>query len=138
MPTTQEILSVYLQLAGVSQRRRKAMARDRFLVLASMVAVDLELWEIADLCRRRILDHNPGHLVRRFESMRDAVDDEDYEALVTQLWRKYPFERLEYLLSRVQPNWASERSRYRTDEEFARAMLAGDTCGTSEGKEEFE
>jgi len=135
MPTAQEILSVYLQLARVSQRRRKAMARDRFLVLASMVAVDLELWDVADLCRRRILDHNPGHLVRRFESMRDAVGNEDYETLVTQLWRKYPFERLEYLLSRVQPNWASERARYRTDAEFARAMLAGDTCGTSEGKE---
>lgn len=135
MPTAQDILSVYLQLARVSQRRREAMARGRFLVLAGMVAMDLELWDVADLCRRRILDHNPGHLVRRFESMRDAVGDEDYDALVTQLWRKYPFERLEYLLSRVHPNWASERAGYRTDEEFAQAMLAEDACGTSEGKE---
>ena len=128
MPSTEDILSVCLQLARISQRRHKTMARDRFLLLAAAVAIDLELWGVADLCRQKILDHNAGHLVRRFGSMREAVGDPDFDALVTQLWRKYPFERIEYLLSRVHPDWASERARYRTDEAFARAMLAEDAA----------
>lgn len=135
MPEAQDILSVYLQLARLSRRRRSVMVRDRFLVLAAMVAMDLELWDVADLCRGTILQHNPGHLVRRFPSMRDAVDDEDFEALVTQLWRKYPFERGEFLLSRLHPSWAAERSRYQNNEAFARAMLLEEAWEASDDME---
>jgi hypothetical protein len=126
VPSAQDILSVYLLVARISQRRRKAMVRDRLLLLAGSAALELGLWDVADLCRQKILDHNPGHLVRRFASLRQAAGDADYEALVAQLRRKYPFERVEFFLSRVRPDWASERARYASDEAFAKAMLTDD------------
>lgn len=134
MPTRQDMLSVYLQVARISERRRKTMARDRFLLLAATAAVELGLGDVADRCREKILLHNPGHLVRRFDSLRAAVGDPGYEALVAQLRRKYPFERVEFLLSRVKPNWASERARYTSDEAFAEAMLADDGDNPGRGK----
>ena len=70
LPTDE--LATFLHLARASEMRRRPMVRDKLLVLAGVAAQRLELDEIADACRAKVLKQNPGHLLRRWPSMAEA------------------------------------------------------------------
>lgn len=118
-----QILGMYLHLARASAARRQPMVRDKLLVLAGVTALELELPDVAERCRDEILLHNAWHLVRKWPTLRAAVDDERFEPYLKQLRRRYSPERAEHMLQSLGIELARERESYYTDQEYALALL---------------
>jgi hypothetical protein len=123
MDSPVDLLGIYLHLARTAAQRKRPLVRDRLLVLAAAIAADLELPTIAACCRARVLEHNPGHMLARWETVAEASDHEDFMALRRQLVRKYSPERAEQLVQSLRIEWQRERVAYYNDEEYAAALL---------------
>lgn len=120
------MLASYLQLARAAKRRRQPLVRDRVLLLAAVIAAQIDLAPIAAACREQILKHNPRHLVRRWPTIEDALSEEDFHTLVSQLSTRYGPERVEQLVHQLGAAHDSERADYSSDGEFAAALLGLD------------
>jgi hypothetical protein len=123
MSSPVDLLGLYLHLARASQQRRRPAEHDRLLVLAAVVAAQMELPRIAAYCRHIVLQHNPRHLVRSWATIADALDDDDFLHFLKQLQRRYPQEKAESMLSTLGIHMGREREAYYTDEEYAAALL---------------
>lgn len=123
MTKPMELLATYLHLARASQQRRQPLVRDRLLVLSADLAARMGLKQIAAYCRHQILKHNPGHLLHRWEVVEDALGNERFHALVGQLRRRYPWEKVEQMLASLGIDRAHERETYYSDLEYAAALL---------------
>jgi hypothetical protein len=122
MPSLDRALGMYLQLARAASLRGQNGIRDKLLVLAGVRAVEMDLVDVADRCRQRILDHNPQHLVRRWPSLGEALHDEEFLVYLKQQMRRYSPERAEHLLTQlgIEPYNPSEFSA--GDDDFARLL----------------
>jgi hypothetical protein len=118
-----QILGVYLHLARASALRQRPHARDRFLILAGALAASLQLARIADHCRREVLAHNPHHLIRRWNTLAEALEDQDFVVFWRQLQRRYPLEKAERMLAELGIDVAREHATYYNDDEYAAALL---------------
>lgn len=116
-------LGVYLHLAQASFRRQRPLVRDRLFVLASAVALQLRIPKLAFYCRAQILKNNPQHLIGHWQSVEEALLDDDFLALLKRLRFKYPVERAEQLLDSLGIDMTNERETYYSDEEWAAAIL---------------
>lgn len=116
-------LGLYLHLARASGQRQQPHARDRLLVLAGVIAARMSLPAVAAYCRRAVLEHNPGHMLRRWETLRDALADPDFLHFLKQLQRRYPQEKAERMLSTLGIDMARERETYYSDAEYAASLL---------------
>ncbi len=116
-------LAVYLHLARASGQRRRPHVRDRLLVLASVIAQQMKLTAIARYCRQEVLRHNAQHLIRRWETVDEAMATEDFVCFLQQLRRRYPPERVEQMLATLEIDLAGERESYYSDYEYAAALL---------------
>ena len=76
---------MYLHLARASELRRRPQVRDRLLVIAASIAERCKLGRIAAYCRHRVLKHNPGHLIRRWPTIAEALDESDFLHFLKQL-----------------------------------------------------
>lgn len=123
MPATSDELALYLHLARASERRRRPLVRDKLLVLAAKTAVEMRLDAVAEHCRAKILAHNPGHILRHFDSMADALADEGFQVFFRRLAQSYPRERAEHMLRSLGIQLAGERHVYADDLEYASALL---------------
>jgi hypothetical protein len=121
-----EVLGIYLHLAQASAQRRRPHARDRLLVVAAVVAAQQGLRRIAALCRHKILQHNPHHMVSRWPTVEVALDDQDFQHFMRHLVRQYPAEKAERMLESLGVERGQERAAYYSDEEFAAALLGYD------------
>jgi hypothetical protein len=99
MPDAAKLLLMYLRLAAVAHERRKPYQCDRLLVLAAVAAEELDRWEFAEACRRRVLENNPGHMLKRFDSMAEALADDDFQPYLRRLLREWPYEKAEHVLA---------------------------------------
>lgn len=135
MPLDIHELAIYLHLARASRQRQRPLVTDRLLVLAAARANRLDLHGVANLCRAKILAHNPNHMVGRFDTVADALEDVDFLSLVVSLDRRYPREKAERMLESLGIDLANERAAYFSDQEYAAALLgaalpeAGDSAG---------
>lgn len=118
-----DLLGLYLHLARASEQRLRPLVRDKLLLLAGMIAARMELFHVAALCRQRILEHNPGHMVRRWPTFGAALEDEDFLHLLKQAQRRYPLEKAERMLVTLGIDMAHEREAYYSDNEYAAALL---------------
>jgi len=118
-----ELLGSYLHLARAAEFRRQPLVRDRVLLLAAVIAAQIDLPPIAAACRQKILDHNPGHLVGRFATVAAALQEEDFQALVVQLSGRYGPERVEQLVAQLGIERGHERAAYASDGEYAAGLL---------------
>lgn len=116
-------LAVYLRLANASQMRCRPHACDQFLVLAGVVAVELEFDAISAGCRALVLLHNRQHMLRRWPSLEAALASDDFLCLLKQIRRRYPQEKAEQLLQSLDLDVLREREDYLTDLEHAQAQL---------------
>src|SRR2546422_10301811 len=96
-----DLLATYLHLANAARLRRQPLVRDRVLVLASVIAAQIDLAPIAAACRELILTHNPRHLVGRWPTMAAALTEEDFQSLVSRLATRYGPERVEPLVQQL-------------------------------------
>jgi hypothetical protein len=122
---------VYLHLARASELRRRPHVRDRLFVLAAVIAADAGLPRIAAYCRHRVLQHNPHHMIRRWPSLAEALQDADFIYFLRHLQRRFPPEKAERMLEKLDIEMGRERDAYYTDEEYAAALL-GTTPDTLE------
>ncbi len=118
-----DLLGMYLHLARAAAQRQRPLVCDRLLLLAAAIANDLQLPNIAACCRARILEHNAGHLLNRWDTVAEAAQSEAFSALRSQLAKRYSPERAEQLLQQLRIEWRSERAAYYSDEEYAAALL---------------
>jgi hypothetical protein len=118
-----EILGLYLHLATASERRQRPHVRDRMLVIAAMIAAKMDLTRISAYCRRKILLHNPQHLIGRWPRVEEALEDSDFQHLLRSIQRRYPQEKAERLLATLGIERGRERDAYYSDEEYAAALL---------------
>lgn len=91
----------YLKLATISRAKQQLAGCDRFLVLAGAAACRAGWLDVAELCRARVLRHNPHHLLRRWDALPDALRSEEFPPFLRQLERFCPVERAESLLSEL-------------------------------------
>ena len=123
MSSPVEQLGMYLHLARASQQRQRPLVRDRLLVLAGAIAVEMGLNGIAAYCRQQILDHNPRHFVGHWPSLQLALPDEEFQSHRRQLLRRFPQEKVEQMLDSLGIQMAREREVYFSDYEYAAAIL---------------
>jgi hypothetical protein len=118
-----DVLASYLQLARAAKARVQPLVRDRALLLAGVIAAQIDLEPIAAACRELILAHNPRHLISRWPTIGAALGTEDFQSLVSQLSTRYGPERVEQLVQQLGESQADERADYASDGEYAAALL---------------
>lgn len=118
-----EILANYLNLARGAERRQQPLVRDRALLLAGVIAAQIELAPIAAACRERILTHNARHLVRQWPTIGEALAEEAFQTLVNQLSTRYGPERVEQMVERLSIAAEIDRADFAGDGAFAAALL---------------
>ena len=119
-----EILGTYLHLAAQHGKRLMMSDRDRFLVISAVIAEKIGLFRVAAYCRHLILENNPGHMVKRWSTLKSALEDTDFLHFLKQVQRRFPQERAEQLLlEEFKIVRANERAAYYDDEEYAAALL---------------
>ncbi len=121
-----DVLASYLQLARAAKRRGQPLVRDRVLLLAGVIAAQIDLEPIAAACREEILAHNPRHLVSRWPTIGAALGTEDFQSLVSQLSTRYGPERVEQLVQQLDACGGEERADYASDGEYAAALMGLD------------
>jgi hypothetical protein len=121
-----DLLASYLRLAQAAKRRGQPLVRDRVLLLAGVIAAQIDLAPIAGACRELILAHNPRHLVGRWPTISAALVEEDFQTLVNQLSTRYGPERVEGMVERLEIDQSSDRAVFASDGEFAASLLGLD------------
>jgi hypothetical protein len=107
MPSTEQTVRIYEDLAYLYDRQGQAKLRDWFLVLAADTAF-LAGWEDeAERLRVQLLSYNPHHLLKPFTSFTEAVKSPDIQSYIADLKHSYPPERAEELLHSQKPAAAS-------------------------------
>ncbi len=119
-------LGLYLHLARASESRGRPLVRDKLLILAGTCAVGMNLPEVACYCRKRILEHNPGHLLRRYPSLQEAMQQEEFLSYRNHLLKAFSLEKAEHMLSLLGIDRAKERQTYGSTLEYAAALLGTD------------
>ena len=123
MATTCSPLILYLHLARAAELRRRPLARDKLLMMAAVAAVENGLDRLAAFCRAKILENNPGHLLRRYPDFATALKDERFQTLLVRVERSYSRERAEHMLHSLGIELARERDVYKDENEYAAALL---------------
>jgi hypothetical protein len=118
-----DVLADYLNLARAAGLRRQPLVRDRALLLAGIIAAQIDLPPVAGACRDEILRHNRRHIVGRWPTVAAALEEEDFQTLVNQLSRRYGPERVERMVEQLEIDHQIERANFASDGEFAAALL---------------
>ena len=103
-------MTVYVQLAAISDRKQQPQVRDRFLLLAGIEACRAGWPEVAERCRQKLIASNPAHLANRHATLAQALRDENFQQMVVH-WERYcPFEKAEALMlqNNVPPSLATD------------------------------
>ena len=91
----------FVKLAGVSQSREQLGPRDKFLVLAGVAASRGNHPAVAHRCRELVLANNPAHLLKRYETIESALEDDEFQAYFKQVSRFCSYEKAEHHLSQL-------------------------------------
>lgn len=91
--------------------------------MAAASAARIKLFRVSKYCRHKILQHNPRHVIGRWENLADALDDADFLSVLKSIQRRYPQEKAERLLANLGIERGRERDAYYDDEEYAAALL---------------
>jgi hypothetical protein len=98
MPSTEQTVRTYRELAEDYGRQGQAQMRDRFLVLAADAALAAGQADEAERLRGRLLQHNPHHLLKPYSSFAEAMKSTDVQNYIGALRRNHPQEKAESLL----------------------------------------
>jgi Mg-chelatase subunit ChlI len=123
MPDSVELLATYLHLARASGLRRRPHVRDRLLIMAAVSATKAGLPRIAAWCREDVLRSNPRHLLRKWETIADALRDPEFQHFLQHLQKRYSPEAADRMMDTLAIDRARERDTYYSDEEYAAALL---------------
>jgi hypothetical protein len=94
-------MCAYGQLAVLSHRKRQALVRDRFLLLAGVEAYQAGWPEVGARCRELLLASNPHHQLAKFSDLAAALRDPGFQQLAAQQQKHCLPERAEHLLHQL-------------------------------------
>jgi len=100
--------------------------RDRALVIAGTCAALMQMKSIEAFCRAMILQNNRGHMIGKWPSFSEAIEDGDYQTLLRQVRKKMSEERAHEMLEEMEYECQVRKEQCRTNEEFAAAVLGVD------------
>ena len=123
-PYTELIL--YLRVAQAFKNRLQMSDRDRALVMAGTCASVLQMNPIADFCRQLVLQHNQGHMLRKYPSFTEALQDPDFGVFLKQVRRKLSPETAEAQIVLLEYYCDVLPSDYETKTEYAAAVMGVD------------
>jgi len=116
-------LILYLRLSQAFKERRKMQERDKALVIGGTCAAIMEMKTIAKFCRSVVLQRNRGHMLKRWETISEALEYEDYQLLLKQIKKKLPEETAIELLEDFDYRCTVKKTDHKTNESFAAAVL---------------
>jgi hypothetical protein len=123
MPSVDQIVRVYQDLASCYVQQGQAQMRDRFLVLAAEAMYSAGRTEEAERLRGRLLQVNPHHLFKPFASLSEAMKSTDVKNYLEGLRRTYPPDKAAHLLESLRSG-KEEPAAQRASEEQARPTKA--------------
>ena len=91
-------LQVYKELADWYERQGQAAMRDRFLILAAEAAFSSGSPDEAERLRQRLLQGNPHHMLKPFNSFAQALQSTNIQIYIHDLQVNYPPQTAEDLL----------------------------------------
>lgn len=100
--------------------------RDRALVMAGTCASLVEMPPIANFCRQLILKNNQGHMLRKYDSFGEALEDSDFGFFVKQVRRKLMPEHAEAQLAALDYQCDVRETDYPSEFEYAAAVMGVD------------
>lgn len=103
MPSPEQSVRIYRELAECHERQGEAQLRDRFLVLAADAARAAGRDDEAERLRATLLRHNPHHLLKPFGSFAEGLKSPDVQNYVAALRRSHPPEAAEQQLATLRP-----------------------------------
>lgn len=106
--------------------------RDRALVIAGTCAALMQMKSIESFCRALILQNNRGHMIGKWESFSDAIEDGDYQLLLRKVRQKLSEDKARELLTELEYDCQVRKEHCKTNEEFAAAVLGVDVDWLSE------
>ena len=121
-------LILYLQVAQAFKNRLRMSDRDRALVLAGTCASLLQMKPLADFCRQLVLQHNQGHMLKKYPSFGDALKDPDFGVFLKQVRRKLTLEQAESHIVSLDYECDVLASDYATESEYAAAVMGVDAA----------
>jgi len=120
-------LIVYLRAAQAFKDRLRMSDRDRALVMAGTCAAALRMNPLADFCRQLVLQHNQGHMLRKYAKFSEAILDPDFGVFLKQVRRKLTPEQAESLIVSLGYECDVKPSDYETKSEYAAAVMGVDS-----------
>jgi hypothetical protein len=125
MPSIDQTVRVYQDLANLYVQQGQAQMRDRFLVLAAEAMYSAGRVDEAERIRARLLQVNPHHLFKPFSSLSEAMESADVKNYLEGLRRTYPPEKAAHLLESLQSGKGETSPAHRPSGEQARPTKAG-------------
>jgi hypothetical protein len=119
-------LILYLRVSQAFWQRLQMPDRDRALVMAGACASVLQMTPIADFCRQLVLKNNQGHMLRKYETFADALEDPDFGVFLKQVRRKLMPEYAEAQLMALNYQCDVRASDYKSNFEYAAAVMGVD------------
>jgi hypothetical protein len=116
-------LILYLRLSQAFKERRKMQDRDKALVIGGTCASLMQMKAVENFCRSVILQRNHGHMLKRWDSITEALEYEDFHLLLKQIKKKYPEDVAEDLLEEFDYRCRVKISDHKSNESFAAAVL---------------
>ena len=127
MNTLLDELVLFLRLAQAYKQKLLLLDRDRALVAAASCAQLNQMPAVAEFCRQLILQNNHGHMVRKWNSMEEALEEPDFTHFLKQIQRKMPTEVAESKLLEIGYSCDVKREDYQDDEQFVAAVMGVDS-----------
>jgi hypothetical protein len=124
MPSVDQTVRVYQDLANFYVQQGQAQMRDRFLVLAAEAMYSAGRTDEAERLRGRLLQVNPHHLFKPFASLSEAMKSTDVKNYLEGLRRTYPPDKAAHLLESLRSG-KEEPAAHRASGENARHTKAG-------------
>ena len=121
-------LILYLRIAQAFKDRLQLSDRDRALVMAGTCASVLQMSSIANCCRKLILQNNHGHMLRKYETFGQALEDSDFGVFVKQVRKKLSPESAQGSLQTMGYRCEVLPTDYETKLEFAAAVMGIDAA----------
>lgn len=126
MSDTYETLAAFVLLAKAEEQRLNLMDRDRVLVIAATIASERHMEALAGYLRHLVLEHNSGHMLKKYPTLYEALVDPDFQHFLKVVRRKYPFERVEQLLTEHGVDFRAPEKGERTELDVLAGILGVD------------
>ena len=97
--------------------------RDKALVVGGACASLMQMPAIEKFCRSVVLQRNHGHMLKRWDSITEAMEYEDFHLLLRQIRRKISEERALEILEEYQYHCPVKIADHKSNESFAAAVL---------------